>query len=91
MLGRLAAVPVAATDLLHAVAILDARADAAMAARLAGIDAVSAGPLVEALTEVGLLEPGPPLRFPHRLVRTSVHGDIPAARAAGCTPRRPDC
>ena len=79
VLGRLAALPVAATELLHAVAILDARADAAMAARLAGIDAIAAGPLVEALTEVGVLEPGPPLRFPHRLVRTSVYGDIPAA------------
>ena len=78
VLGRLAALPVAATELLHAVAILDARADAAMAARLAGMDATSAGPLVEALTEVGILEPDRPLRFPHRLVRTSVYADIPA-------------
>jgi len=80
VLSRLALLPVAASDLLQAGAILGDRADSTVARQLAKIDALAAERAADAAAQMELLRPGRPLVFSSPLIRWAIHHDIPTAR-----------
>jgi DNA-binding CsgD family transcriptional regulator len=80
VLSRLALLPVAASDLLQACAILGDRADPTVARLLAKIDALAAERAADAAAQVELLRPGRPMTFSSPLIRWAIYYDIPTAR-----------
>ena len=80
ILGRLARLPVAATDLMQATAILGDKADSATVCQLAKIDIVAAERAADAAAQLELLNPGHPFTFRVPLIRWSILEDIPSAR-----------
>ncbi len=68
-----------ARALARALAVLGESAPLPVAAAMAGVEPDRAASLVDALTGLGVLAPGPPLGFTHPIVRTSLYRDIPAA------------
>ena len=80
---RLRRLPESAGRLAQALAILE-QSDLHDAARLAGLDVVSAADAAELLVGEGVLEPGRPLRFTHPIVRTGLYSELSAKeRTAG--------
>ncbi|MBV9805894.1 MAG: AAA family ATPase [Solirubrobacterales bacterium] len=75
---RLARLPADAAALARAVAVLGDGANGRHAAALAGVERRSLAPAAALLARVDLLEPDPPLRFVHPLVRNSVYEASPA-------------
>jgi DNA-binding CsgD family transcriptional regulator len=82
VLLRVARLPEGAEELTRAVAILGAEAAPRHAAALAQLDEDVAARAADALTEAGILAPGPPFRFVHPLIRAAVYHQIPAAERA---------
>ncbi len=80
VLGRLSLLPVAASDLLQAAAILGDGADPTVARRLAKIDPLAAERALDAAAQMELLEHGRPIVFSSPLIRSAVYQDIPTAR-----------
>jgi DNA-binding CsgD family transcriptional regulator len=80
VLGRLGQLPVAASDLLQACAILGDEADPTVARDLARIDALAAERAADAAAQMELLHPGRPFRFSSPLIRWAIYHDIPTAR-----------
>ena len=76
ILRRLARLPVDATALARAVAVLGDGADLAAAARLAELSLERAAGAADALVVADLFAPGERLGFAHGLVRDAVAGDI---------------
>lgn len=74
---RLARLPPDAASLARAVAMLGDGADGRHAAALARIERRSLAPAAALLARVDLLEPEPPLRFVHHLVRNAVYETSP--------------
>ncbi|MGH3671413.1 MAG: helix-turn-helix transcriptional regulator [Pseudonocardiaceae bacterium] len=77
--GRLGA---PAPALARAIAVLGERAELAYAAALAGVDAVAAGKMVDALANAAVLERGRPVRFVHPIVRMAIYEDLAASERA---------
>ncbi len=77
VLRQLAQLPVDATDLLQACAILGEDADPTLARQLAGVDAGTAERSAEAAEQRELLLPGRPFRFTAPLIRWAIYHDIP--------------
>ncbi len=80
VLGRLAQLPVAATELLRAAAILGAEADLTVTRQLADMDAVAAEQAADDAEQIELIESVRPFRFTSPLFRWAVYHDIPTAR-----------
>ncbi len=80
VLGRLAQLPVAATDLLQACAVLGDGAEPNVARQLAKIDGLAAERAADAAGHMELLESGRPYAFRSPLIRWAVYYDIPTAR-----------
>ena len=80
VLGRLSVLPVAASDLLLATAVLGDGADPGTARDLAKIDALAAERAADAAAQAELLEPGRPFTFTSPLIRWAIYHDIPTAR-----------
>ncbi len=80
VLGRLAQLPAAATDLLRAAAVLGAEADPTLTRQLAAIDALAAEQAADDAEQIELIESGRPFRFTSPLFRWAVYQDIPTAR-----------
>jgi DNA-binding CsgD family transcriptional regulator len=80
VLCRLARMPVAATDLLQACAILGDTADLQMVHRLAKIDALAAERAADTATQMELLGVGRPIAFSAPVIRWAIYHDIPRAR-----------
>src|SRR5215469_14821115 len=74
---RVARLGPAADRLARATAILGDRTQLRVAAALAGVGLTDAAAAADRLTEIGVLEPGTPLRFVHPIVRDAIHDDIP--------------
>jgi DNA-binding CsgD family transcriptional regulator len=79
VVSRLGHLHASARELALAVAVLDADAELATAARLARLDAVAAGDAADMLAAAGIFAPGRPLRFVHPVLRVSVYDEIPVA------------
>ncbi|HEX6471694.1 MAG TPA: LuxR C-terminal-related transcriptional regulator [Streptosporangiaceae bacterium] len=79
VVSRLGHLPASARELALAVAVLEADAELATAARLAHLDAVAAGDAADVLTAAGILTPERPLRFVHPMLRVSLYDEIPVA------------
>ena len=73
---RLGRLPVEATSVARAVAILGDHADAATIAKLAGLDETRAANGIAALARAEILHPHPPVRFVHPLVAAAVYHDV---------------
>jgi DNA-binding CsgD family transcriptional regulator len=80
VLGRLAQLPVAASDLLQACAVLGAVAEPAVARLVAKIDALAAERAADAAGHMELLQLSRPFAFSSPLIRWAVYFDIPTAR-----------
>ncbi|MGD0313744.1 MAG: LuxR C-terminal-related transcriptional regulator [Acidimicrobiales bacterium] len=80
VLSRLGQLPVAASDLLQACAILGDEADPTVARNLAKIDALAAERAADAAAQMELLQPGRPFRFSSPLIRWAIYHDIPTGR-----------
>jgi DNA-binding CsgD family transcriptional regulator len=80
VLGRLSLLPVAASDLLQACAILGDGPDPTVARTLAKIDSLAAERAADAAAQMELLKPGRPIRFTSPLIRWAIYQDIPTAR-----------
>lgn len=78
---RLAVLPEQARALAHAIAVLGSTSTA-RAAHLAGISADEAGGAFDALTSAELIEPGPPARFTHPILRRAAYEAVPAGERA---------
>ena len=78
VLRRLAALDEPARKLARAVAILGDGCEPHRAAALADLDADAGAEAADALREVEILEPEPPLRFAHPLVRNAIYAEVPA-------------
>jgi DNA-binding CsgD family transcriptional regulator len=81
-LARLRGLGCAATDLSFAVAVLGTGGELRHAAALAGLDEERAATAADALVEAGILRDGRPLEFIHPIVRTTMYGELSAARRA---------
>jgi DNA-binding CsgD family transcriptional regulator len=68
--------------LAHALAVLGEADEPSQAGALAGLEPAAAGALADALTELGVLSPGRPVRFSHPVVRTAIYQDTPASERA---------
>ena len=79
---RLAGLPPSARALAAAVAVLGDGADAAHAARLAGLDLTSSDEAVDALVSIGILRAADGLAFVHPLVRSAIYAELPPRRRA---------
>ena len=80
VLGRLALLPVAASDLLQVSSVLGDISDPTVSRLLAKIDALAAERAADAASQMELLRPGRPLRFSSPLIRWAIYHDIPTAR-----------
>ncbi len=80
VLARLAQLPVAASDLLQACAILGDGADPTVARTLAKIDPLAAERAADAAAHMELFRPGRPFAFSSPLIRWAIYRDIPTAR-----------
>jgi DNA-binding CsgD family transcriptional regulator len=80
VLSRLAQLPVTASELLQAGAVLDDGADRGVVREVAEIDGPASLRAAGAAEQIGLLRPGAPLTFTSPLVRWAVYHDIPPAR-----------
>jgi DNA-binding CsgD family transcriptional regulator len=74
---RVARLGQAADSLARATAILGDGTPLRVAAALAGVELADAVAAADRLAEIGVFEPGTPLRFVHPIVRTAIHDDIP--------------
>ena len=79
VLRRLAPLPPEARAMARAVAVLGDGCDPRHGWALTGLDPGEAADAVDALRGAEILEPEPPLRFLHPLIRKAVYADIPAA------------
>lgn len=80
---RLSRVSPAASDVARATSVWEPHARLDRVARLARLDPDEAQAATDALIAMGILEPGPPARFAHPLVRQAIYEDMPpTARAA---------
>lgn len=77
VLGRLASLPAAASELARALAILGDGCELRQVAELAGLGQQEARDAADALRGADLLGEEHPLRFVHPLVRSAVHAAIP--------------
>jgi DNA-binding CsgD family transcriptional regulator len=66
----------------RALTVLGEADEPSQAARLAGLEPAAAAPLTDALTELGVLSPGRPVRFAHPVVRTAIYQDTLASERA---------
>lgn len=82
VLTRLASLPVEATLLLEAIAVLGDGIDLQLGALVAGIDPQSGRGIVDRLAAADLLQRDIPLRFLHPVVRSTVYNEIEAGRRA---------
>jgi DNA-binding CsgD family transcriptional regulator len=82
VLLRLARLGAPASGIARAVAILGDGAELRHAAALADVGLPVAAKSADALAEMGVLEPGTPLRFVHAIVHAAVRADMPAAERA---------
>jgi DNA-binding CsgD family transcriptional regulator len=82
ILGRIAGLAPAASELASAAAVLGDGAPLERAAELSGLEADEAARAADALAGAAILESGAPLSFIHPIVREAVYGDIPGARRA---------
>jgi hypothetical protein len=81
VLARLGRMGAEAVALARAVAVLDAGAEVALAAQLAGLDAVVAELTADRLAAAQILAPVRPLEFFHPLIGAAIREDIaPGAR-----------
>jgi DNA-binding CsgD family transcriptional regulator len=80
VLGRLALMPIAATDLLQACAIIGDVVDPSAAHRLAKIDPLAGEKAADAAAQMELLGTGRPITFSAPIIRWAVYHDIPRAR-----------
>jgi DNA-binding CsgD family transcriptional regulator len=80
VLSRLAQLPVAASDLLRACAVLGEGAEPTVARLVAKIDALAAERAADAAGHMELLRPSRPYAFSSPLIRWAVYFDIPTAR-----------
>jgi DNA-binding CsgD family transcriptional regulator len=81
-LARIARGGTAATAVADAVALLDADAEPALVAEIAGLDPAAAAAELAALHAAGVVEGERPVRFRHPLIRTAVYAGIgPATRS----------
>src|SRR5215207_1342062 len=71
-----------ARALARALAVLGEADELSQVAVLAGLEPAAAGALADALTELGVLSPGRPVRFAHPVVRTAIYQDTPASERA---------
>lgn len=79
---RLARLPINATALARALAILGDDADLSLVARLAELGSAEADAASDALAGAAIIEPAEPLRFIHSLVGSAIYDDMaPFARA----------
>ena len=82
VLARLSRLGDRAVALAEAVAVLGAP-PVRHAAALAGLEVEAAETLADRLAQARLLAAGRPLEFVHPIVRSAVHGSIPAGRLSG--------
>lgn len=66
-----------ADRLARATAILGDGTQLRHAAALAGVELAESAAAADQLAEIGVLEPGAPMRFVHPIVRAAIHDDIP--------------
>jgi DNA-binding CsgD family transcriptional regulator len=76
---RVARLGPTADRLARATSILGDSARLRLAAALADVGLGEAAAAADRLAEIGVLEPGTPLRFVHPIVRAAIHDDIPQA------------
>jgi DNA-binding CsgD family transcriptional regulator len=76
---RVARLGPAADRLARATAILGDGTQLRAAAALAGVALTEGAAAADRLTEIGVFEPGTPLRFVHPIVGAAIHDDIPAS------------
>ena len=74
---RVARLGPTAEMLARATSILGDGTQLRLAAALAGVGLAGAAAAADRLAEIGVLEPGTPLRFVHPIVRAAIHDDIP--------------
>jgi DNA-binding CsgD family transcriptional regulator len=74
---RVARLGQAADRLARATAILGDGTQLRVAAALADVGLADGAAAADRLAEIGVFEPGTPLRFVHPIVRAAVHDDIP--------------
>jgi ATP/maltotriose-dependent transcriptional regulator MalT len=77
VLIRLARLPGDSVAVARAAAVLGDGAESWLLAGLAGLDEDRTGRAVAALTRAEVLQPDPPVRFVHPLVRAAVYRDVP--------------
>jgi DNA-binding CsgD family transcriptional regulator len=77
VLLRLARLPGDSVAVARAAAVLGDSAESWLLAGLAGIDAERTARAVAALIRAEVLQPDPPVRFVHPLVRAAVYRDVP--------------
>jgi DNA-binding CsgD family transcriptional regulator len=80
VLGRLALMPIAATDLLQACAIIGDIADPSAAYRLAKIDPLAGEKATDAASQLSLVGTVRPITFSAPVIRWAIYHDIPRAR-----------
>ena len=71
-----------ARALAQALAVLGEADEPSRASALAGLEPAAAAALADALTELGVLSPGRPVRFAHPVVRAAIYQDTPANERA---------
>jgi len=71
-----------ARALARALAVLGEADELSNVAVLARLEPAAARALADALTELGVLSPGRPVRFAHPVVRTAIYQDTPASERA---------
>lgn len=81
-LARLGRMPGEAREVAAAVALLEPRAELALAAELAELDLDVVASAADSLLEVGLLGSVAPCRFEHPILRSAVASEIAPARRA---------
>jgi DNA-binding SARP family transcriptional activator/DNA-binding CsgD family transcriptional regulator len=74
---RLSRLPMAASALARAVAVLGADVELRHAAELAALDPREAAEAADHLVRAGLLAPSRPLRFVHPLVEAAIYAELP--------------
>ena len=71
-----------ARALAQALAVLGEADEPSRASALAGLEPAATAALADALTELGVLSPGRPVRFAHPVVRAAIYQDTPASERA---------
>ena len=80
ILLRLARLPTGATQLAHALAVLDSNAEPDLLAALAGVEASVAGPALDRMVAEEILTGDLTLEFVHPVVREAVYAELGAAQ-----------